>query len=413
MNVEEKVPYRWHMAGYLFLIGLFFGFSIAIMPPLIPFIEEDIALSHAQVGMIWGAAALGLLLFSLIGGNAGDRFGVKRVTVIALPFVAVVGGLRAFCDSSSALFLVMFLLGVAGAFIVPNLAKTVGLWFGPSELAKASGIVLIGGTIGSGIGMTMAASVLEPWLGGWRNVMLFAAALSLLVWVIWAVLAREREPSGLMAELARHRPGLREGMAKVFRVRDFCLLCIADIIAVGIITAVGGHFPDILVDKGMTVGMAGIFVGMSTWASLMGMFVGPYFSDRVGLRKIFLWPVLFANIPIVVLLGFTMAAPLLILILISGLLSGVARPMPRVLILENERIGPLLAGTAFGALATVGGIGAALLPALMGMVMDATGELWSGFVFLGVLAIIPALVILPIRETGRRARAALAEASSE
>jgi MFS-type transporter involved in bile tolerance (Atg22 family) len=133
----------------------------------------------------------------------------------------------------------------------------------------------------------------------------------------------------------------------------------------------------------------------------------------VGLRKVFLWPVLFANIPIVVLLGFTMAAPLLILILISGLLSGFARPMPRVLILENERIGPMLAGTAFGGLATLGGIGAALLPALMGMVMDATGELWSGFVFLGVLAIIPALVILPIRETGRRARVALAEASSE
>jgi len=163
----------------------------------------------------------------------------------------------------------------------------------------------------------------------------------------------------------------------------------------------------------MTVGMAGILVGMSTWASLVGMFVGPYFSDRVGLRKIFIWPILFANIPIVVLLGFTMATPLLILILISGLLGGFAAPLPRVLILENERIGPVLAGTAFGALNTITGIGATLLPALMGMVMDATGELWSGFVMLGVLGIIPALVILPVRETGRRARMALAEASSE
>ena len=163
----------------------------------------------------------------------------------------------------------------------------------------------------------------------------------------------------------------------------------------------------------MTESMAGIFVGMSTWTSLVGMFVGPYFSDRVGLRKIFLWPVLFANIPIVVLLGFAMATPLLILILISGLLGGCAGPMPRVLILENERIGPILAGTAFGALATVGGIGAAVIPPLMGMVMDATGQLWSGFVMLGVLGIIPAMVILPVRETGRRARMALAEASSE
>ena len=75
MSVEEKVPYRWHMAGYLFLIGCFFGLSIAVMPPLIPFIEEDIALSHTQVGMIWGAAAFGLLLFSLIGATLETALG--------------------------------------------------------------------------------------------------------------------------------------------------------------------------------------------------------------------------------------------------------------------------------------------------------------------------------------------------
>ena len=243
--------------------------------------------------------------------------------------------------------------------------------------------------------------------------MLFGAALSLLVWVMWAVLAREREPSGVMAELARWRPGFREGVARLFRVRDFCLLCIADVIMSGAIAAIGGHFPDILVNKGMTEGMAGVYVGMSTWSSLVGMFIGPAFSDKVGLRKIFLWPVLFINIPLVVLLGFTMALPLLIVILIFGLIGGCAGPMLRVLILENERIGPILAGTAFGALATAAGIGAAVMPALMGMVMDATGELWSGFIMIAVLGIIPALAILPIRETGHRARAALAEASSE
>ncbi len=413
MSVEEKAAYRWHMVGYLFLIGCFFGFSLGVMPPLIPFIEEDIALSHTQVGVLWGAAALGLFLFSLIGGHAGDRFGVKRVTVIALPFVAVLGGLRAFCDSFSTLALVMFLLGVAGGFIVPNLAKAVGMWFGPSELGRANGIVLIGGAIGGGIAMTMAASVLEPWLGGWRNVMLLGAGLSFLVWVIWAVLAREREPSGVMAELARQRLGFREGMAKVFRVRDFRLLCIVEIISVGAFAAVASHFPDILVDKGMTKSMAGIYVGMATWSMLVGMFVGPFFSDKVGLRKVFFWPILFANIPIVVLLGFTMGAPLLTVIVVSGLLGGCAAPMPRVLILENERIGPMLAGTAFGALATINGIGAAILPALMGLVMDATGQLWSGFVLLGVLGIIPAMVILPIKETGRMAKEALAKASSE
>jgi MFS-type transporter involved in bile tolerance (Atg22 family) len=84
-----------------------------------------------------------------------------------------------------------------------------------------------------------------------------------------------------------------------------------------------------------------------------------------------------------------------------------------VLILENKQIGPVLAGTAFGGLVTVSRIGAIVFPPLMGMVIDATGQYGAGFAFLGALGVIPAMVILLVRETGRKARLASVEGSPE
>jgi MFS family permease len=378
-----------------------------------PLIGDEMDLSYAQIGMVWGAPAFGTLLFSVIGGNTGDRFGVRPVILISVLCLAILGGLRAFCDSYSALLLVMFFMGVAYAFILPNLRKAIGIWFGPSELARATGIMAMGAGIGGGLALTIAASVLEPWLGGWRSVLLFVSAVSLAVWLLWAVLARGREPSGLMAELARQRPGFREGMTKVSKVRDFWLLCIIELVLVGVVAAIVGQMPTILVDKGMTESMASIFVGSFTWSTLLGMLVGPYFSDKVGLRKIFIWPILFVNIPIVVMLGFLMSTPLLIFIALAGLLSGWYAPILMVLILENPKIGPVLAGTAFGGLVTVSRLGAIIFPPLMGLVMDATGQFGAGFALVGALCFIPAMVILVVRETGRKAKLALAEATPE
>ena len=411
MSVDEKVAYRWHMLGYLFLINCFVNaFAFAVLPALMPLIGDEMDLSYAQIGMVWGSPAFGTLLFSVIGGNTGDRFGVRPVILIGVLCLAILGGLRAFCDSYSALMLVMFLMGVAYAFILPNLRKAIGVWFGPAELARATGILAMGAGIGGGIGLTMAASVLEPWLGGWQNVLLFVSAVSLAVWILWAVLARGREPSGLMAELARQRPGFREGMTKVSKVRDFWLLCIIEMFLVGIVASIVGQMPTILVDRGMTESMASIFVASFTWSTLLGMLVGPYFSDRVGLRKIFIWPILFANIPVVMMLGFLMSTPLLILIALAGLFTGWYAPILMVLILENKQIGPILAGTAFGGLVTISRIGAIVFPPLMGLAMDATGQPWAGFALVGALGVIPAMVMLLVRETGRKARLALAEA---
>ena len=81
--VEEKPPYRWAillwLALVMFLVG---GICMGVMPALFNEIEEELDLTHGQLGVIWAAVALGTFLTSLIGGTLGDRMGVKRVMVM-------------------------------------------------------------------------------------------------------------------------------------------------------------------------------------------------------------------------------------------------------------------------------------------------------------------------------------------
>ena len=87
------------MLGYLSLINLVFnGIAVNVIPPLFPRISQELNLNYAQIGSIVGALALGMLLFSLVGGVIADRFGIKKVISIAMLFASIFAGARGLAD---------------------------------------------------------------------------------------------------------------------------------------------------------------------------------------------------------------------------------------------------------------------------------------------------------------------------
>jgi MFS-type transporter involved in bile tolerance (Atg22 family) len=69
--------------------------------------------------------------------------------------------------------------------------------------------------------------------------------------------------------------------------------------------------------------------------------------------------------------------------------------------MELKEVGPLLSGSAFGAVFTFNRIGGFAVPWLMGLVM-ATTTASKGIYFIALIALIPPILILFVRETGRR-----------
>jgi cyanate permease len=165
-----------------------------------------------------------------------------------------------------------------------------------------------------------------------------------------------------------------------------------------------GLLPETLEDRGMSATMAGIYVSISTWTVMVANMVGPYISDRFGLRKLFMWPFLLLSAAAITFFGVLMDLPLILMIILYSFGLGTALPLFHVAIVENERIGANLAGSALGILGTVAGIGPIVIPIMMGAIMDSTGEYWPGFLLLAILLAIGAVMGALIKETGLSAK---------
>lgn len=78
--------------------------------------------------------------------------------------------------------------------------------------------------------------------------------------------------------------------------------------------------------------------------------------------------------------------------------------------MELKEIGPILAGSAFGGIFTFNRIGGVAVPWLMGLAMEGISA-GAGFFFIAGGALIPPVLVLFLREPGRRVTAAVQAAS--
>ena len=393
------------MLVYFCLIACFLnGLNIGMVPPLLPEIAAELSLTHTQTGIIWGAWFLGMMLFSLVGGAMADRFGVKRVIAGALIFSAIFCALRGFMPGFQGLTVAMFLFGASLAFIVPNITKGIGIWFGRTELGRANGILSISVGVGLVLGNMMGASVLSPLLGGWRPTMWLTGAIAAVLFIVWIAGARERPVEEIAGEGAARQPGIWEGLKRVVRVRDLWFVCLIEFCLVGGFLAFQGFLPTMLVEKGMTAARAGLLLGLTLMSSGVFNVVGPSLSDRLGVRKPFVWPFLLLSSVGVSLVAFFMGGPLIAVLILIAVGVGVAIPLLRTIVLEKDGIGPLHTGSAVGLIFVLNRLGAFILPVVMGVVIDFSHLFWPGFLLLGVLNLVAVRLCLAIKETGLRAK---------
>jgi len=404
MIEQGKHPYRWFMLFWLMTVCLVIGLATAIMPALFDEIKRDLDFSHSQLGVIWGFVAFGILLTAFIGGTMGDRYGIKKVIGAGLIIGSISCIIRALWPDFWGLSIGMFFIGVASGLIFPNIPKVVGMWFGSKELGKALGLIQVEGTAGWAIALMVGAH-LSSLLGGWDNVMWLMGVLSFAGTAVWFLMARER-PYPVAAKTEPERLSTIEGMKKVMRWRDLWLIAIIELLVGGAAISNVGLLPETLEARGLTSSMAGMYTSISTWTIALFAFAGAYFSDRVGLRKIFMWPFLLASSGCITFFGVFLGAPVIITIVIYSATLGPALPLFRALVIETDQIDSSLTGTAVGIIYTINRIGAIVLPIAMGFMIDVTGEYWPAFLLLAGLLAGGAFVAMMVTETGFRAKKA-------
>jgi MFS transporter, DHA2 family, multidrug resistance protein len=149
---------RWWAMGALVLAVLAVGFDVTILSLALPELAAGLKASTSQLQWFVSAYTLVFAAAMIPGGMLGDRFGRKKLLLIALVIFGVSSILAAYATDAAMFVAARAVLGLGGAVILPMVLGVVPTMFGEEERRRAIAIVM---------GATMLGYPIGPILGGW------------------------------------------------------------------------------------------------------------------------------------------------------------------------------------------------------------------------------------------------------
>ncbi|MFC7235294.1 MFS transporter [Halosegnis marinus] len=343
------------------------------------------------------AAELGFLHASFFYIYAGlqlpagllvDRYGPRGVASVGLGAmtVGVVG--FAFAGSFTGAFLARAVVGLGGSVLYVATLRFCAAWFSADAYATMTGLTIAAAGVGGILATTPLALAIEA--TGWRDAVLASAVAGAVIAVGIALFVRDRPPGGLAERVGvasdggeSSPPSLSQVVANTRHVLgegETWLMGVTLFLVLGANFTVLGLWgvPFVVDVYGVSVATASTFVLLGNVGFVLGSPVFGALSDRlerrtslmVGSAAVFTVAygvlVVVPPLPVVGLVLFT--------VLFAN--GGVALAFT----VAKERHEPDVAGTVTGVINSLGYFGAAVLPSVMGYVLDAywTGEVIGG-----------------------------------
>jgi MFS family permease len=385
--------YRWRI---LILAALTMALTVAVpsmcMSVLFAEISDDLGLSRTQIGMIWGIGALPGIMIALVGGSIGDRFGPKRILIAACALSGATGALRGLSVDFTTLIVTGFGFGLLASMVPMNTIKTCGIWFPREQLGLANGVISMGMALGFTVSSMISATVLSPWLGSWRHVLLVYGGIAMLLSIPWYF--TRPAPVGL-SSLDLHPPSLRAMLSHVAHIKRMWLLGWAILGIGGGIQAMLGYLPLYLRDIGLTESGADSVAASFHLASMVLVIPIAVWSDRLGSRR----QVLIVAVRLIITgIGLLSVADGVLVwgaVVMAGMVRDGFMAVFFTMTIETDGIGPAYAGTATGFVMIFSGLGGLLAPPLGNSLSTLSSGLpfvfWAGMALAGLLGICAAV----------------------
>ncbi|MDO9414727.1 MFS transporter [Pararhizobium sp.] len=143
-----------------------------------PAIRADLGASLSQAQWISNGYMLLLASMMLIGGAAGDRFGLRRVFGLGIAVFTISSGLCAFAPSTVILIAARVLQGLGAALMVPGSLAIIAKAYPKDKRGQAIGLWATASSLMSILGPVIGGFVLTA-LGDWSWRLVFAINLPL------------------------------------------------------------------------------------------------------------------------------------------------------------------------------------------------------------------------------------------
>lgn len=384
-------------ASYAFLLACTISHALnhiytGILSPFLPIIQDELALTYTEAGIVTSAAIITMTSSHLVVGYMGDR-GWRDVFI---PASVILGALIILMSSFATTFLFltvsMLLLGAGASGYHPSVFPAITESFPKSDRAKATGIQAIGGLVGMALIPFIGVSLLVL-LGGWRESFIFIALVGFALFIPITLIMRYATNRQKILQTERDEDDGEDGWT-----RNFALLIV--------LTSFRGMFfrsatllmPLYLVESTYAFDpvLAGTFTTIMLIAGLIGEIVAAPLSDRMGRRLPFLIISTVVTTPLVLLINASLSQALLLIVLI-GIGFFFFLGVPPNTAFQTEVTPRQSQGLAFGLLFSIGAIPGALSPIIFGVIGDSFG-LHISIVYLAITTALATVVSLLLTE---------------
>ena len=376
----------WSFGALFYLLGFFHRVAPAVITVEL---MQDFQINATALGHLSALYFYSYVAMQIPTGILADLWGPRRLLTTG----ALIASIGAVMFGSAAEFGMAgagrFLIGGAVSVAFVALLKVAACWFAPNRFALVSGLALFFGIIGAVFAGTPLRILVDHF--GWRTVILFSAAATLLVglgtWVFVRDYPHEKGfqdfPNTPSKADLKANSRITMGLSKVFAYRNTWLLFVIPGGVVGCVLTFSGLWgvPFLTTVYGLSPEFSAALTSslLVAWA-LGGPFFG-WFSDRLQNRKgLYLagcgiavvgWMAvtLIDNVPLVMLIPILVA---------TGFSSGC---MIISFAYVKESVPIRLSGTVSGVINMGVMTGPMILQPAVGLVLD---NLWHGDLSKGV-----------------------------
>lgn len=368
---------------------------------------------------------IGYFLLEVPGSLMVERWSARKWICRIMVTWGLMAALTAFVRNPTEFYIVRFLLGLAEAGFFPGVIVYLTHWFTSRDRAKALSYFLVATPFAQMLSpisnwvlkfgttevMANGEKIVHPplmGLVGWQWVYILWAipAVVLGVGVLWLLTDRPRqakwltqeERDALEAELERERQiktkGKRMSLREAFSHPKVLLLCFA-------------YFCITICSHSMELFMPSVIDGwyhlqrdqfiwlivLPPLLALFGQLFGGWSSDRFQERR------LHACVPLVIggtamlCAPFTQGSLFWTMACLMITFAGFKTYMPAFWSLPSLFLAEAAAAGSIGLINSVGNLGGAVGPALMGKIKTATGSFSGGFYFLGCSMLLASIIV--------------------
>ncbi|MFJ7697633.1 MFS transporter [Lysinibacillus fusiformis] len=354
---------------------LFLGWSLGnldryIMNYAVVSITGDLQLDASSTGIILSAFFLGYAIMQIPGGWLADKFGAKRILLMAVIMWSIFTGLTAIAWSLTAMIVIRFLFGIGEGGFQPSSSKIIATIFPKEERGRAMSIMLTSGGIVSLIVPLLAAYLLGTI--GWRMMFIIIGAIgAIIAYLYWKYIQLPKAETTDADETGS--PAVKIGFKELLKTPLMWNLIIAYFCIYAVNWGLVSWIPTYLQkNRGldlMSIGWAQTIPAITT---IIGVYGSGYIIDKLprGMEKV-LGSISCAVIGLLLYLMFTAKTVTLFIgyqTVVSIFIAFVITLLPVIVL---KKLPSSITGSAMGIANTGGQLAGFVTPMAIGFMVDA------------------------------------------